>query len=128
MKNKRKDLKTRYKPSLIDSEYKYLIHNHFETNNFSGRPKRYKSEILHEVIKEQHKELITIWKSKDLKLRPLLGGPIWKPLTKYVKCDIKDIIKFLKRCKQNVTDSAVLVIFDACSLYTNIPHEFDYDQ
>ena len=34
------------------------------------------------------------------------------------------IIEFLKTCKQNITDDTVLVTFDVCSLYTNIPHEF----
>ena len=33
-------------------------------------------------------------------------------------------IEFLKTCKQNITDDTVLVTFDACSLCTNIPHEF----
>ena len=46
---------------------------------------------------------------------------ILKPFTKHVKSNIKDNIEFLKTCKRNVT---VLVTFDVCSLYTNIPHEF----
>ena len=49
---------------------------------------------------------------------------ILKPLTKHVKSNIKDNIEFLKKCKRNVTDDTVLVAFDVCSLYTNIPHEF----
>ena len=49
---------------------------------------------------------------------------ILKPLTKHVKSNIKDNIEFLKTCKRNVTDDTVLVTFDVCSLYTNIPHEF----
>ena len=127
----------KYKPLLTDSEYKYLSYNYFETSNFYGRPKIHKSEILHKAIKEQNKELITISEPKDLKLRPIVGGPkcptrrlsnfldlILKPLTKHVKSNIKDNIEFLKTCKRNVTDDTVLVTFDVCSLYTNIPHEF----
>ena len=49
---------------------------------------------------------------------------ILKPLTKHVKSNIKDDIEFLKACKRNVTDDTVLVTFDVCSLYTNIPIEF----
>ena len=49
---------------------------------------------------------------------------ILKPLTKHVKSNTKDNIEFLKTCKGNVTDDTVLVIFDACSLYTNIRQEF----
>ena len=33
---------TRYKPSLTDSEYKYLSHNYFETSKFYGCPKIHK--------------------------------------------------------------------------------------
>ena len=132
-----KALRTKYKPSLTDSEYKYLSHNYFETSNFYGRPKIHKSEILHKAIKEQNKELITILEPKDFKLRPIVGGPkcptrrlsnfldlILKPLTKHVKSNIKDNIEFLKICERNVTDGTVLVTFDIRSLYTNIPHEF----
>ena len=74
---------------------------------------------------------------KDLKLRLIVGGPkcptrklsnfldlILKPLTKHVRSNIKDNIEYLKTCKRNVTDDTVLVTFDVCSLYTNIPHEF----
>ena len=132
-----KALITKYKPLLTDSEYKYLSHNYFETSNFYGRPKIHKSEILHKAIKEQNKDLITILEPKDLKLRPIVGGPkcptrrlsnfldlILKPLTKHIKSNIKDNIEFLKTCKRNVTDDTLLVTFDVCSLYINIPHEF----
>ena len=80
---------------------------------------------------------VTILEPKYLKLRPIVGGPkcptrrlsnfldlILKLLTKHVKSNIKDNIEFLKTCKRNVTDDTVLVTFDVCSLYTNIPHEF----
>ena len=63
---------------------------------------------------------MTILEPKDLKLRPI----VLKPLTKHVKSNIKDNIEFLKTCKGNVTDDTVLVTFNVCSLYTNIPHEF----
>ena len=92
---------------------------------------------LHKAIKEQNKEIITISEPKDLKLRPRVGGRkcptrrlskfldlILKPLTEHVKSNIKDDIEFLKTGKRNVTDNTVLVTFDVCSLYTNIPHEF----
>ena len=72
----------------------------------------------------------------DLKLRPTVGGQkcsirrlsnfldlILKPLTKHVKSNIKDNIEFLKTCERNVTNGTVLITFDVCSLYTNIPHE-----
>ena len=132
-----KALKTKYKPLLTDSEYKYLCHNYFETSNFYGRPKIYKSKILHKAIKEQNKELIPILEPKDLKLSPIVGGPkcptrrlsnfldlILKPLTKHVKSNIEDNIELIKTCKRSVTDDTVLVTFDVCSLYTNIPHKF----
>ena len=89
---------TRYKPSLTDSEYKYLSHNYFETSKFYGCPKIPKSKIFNKVIREQNKELITISELKDSKLKPVVGGSkcpsrilsnfldlILKRLTKHVK-------------------------------------------
>ena len=75
MKKKIKALITKYKPLLTDSEYKYLSHNYFERSNFYGRPKIHKSEILQKSIKEQNKRPITILQPKNLKLRPIVGGP-----------------------------------------------------
>ena len=49
-----KALITKYKLLLTNSEYKYLVHNCFETSNFYGRHKIHKSEILHKAIKEQN--------------------------------------------------------------------------
>ena len=69
-----KALITRYKASLTDSECKYLSQNYFETSKFYGHPKMYKSKILHKVIKEKNKELITISEPKDSKLSPIVGG------------------------------------------------------
>ena len=133
-----KALITKYKPLLTDSEYKYLSHNYFETSIFYVRPKIHKSGILHKAIKEQNKDLITILEPKDVKLRPIAGGPkcptrrlsnfldlILKPLTKHVKSNIKYNIEFLKTWKRNATDDTVLVTFYVCSLYTNILHEFE---
>ena len=132
-----KALITRCKPLLIDLEYKYLSYNYYETHNFYSCPKIHKSEILHKVIKDQNENLSTMSEPKDLKLRPIVGEPkcqarrlnnflnlILKPLSKHVKNNIKDNIKFLKTCKRNVTDETVLVTFDVCNLYTNISHEF----
>ena len=56
-----KALIRRYKSSLTESECTYLRHNYFETSNFYGHPKIYKSEILHKAIKK----LITISEPKD---------------------------------------------------------------
>ena len=80
-----KALKTKYKPLLTDSEYKHLSHDYFKTSNF-GRSKIQKFEILHEAIKQQNKELITILERKDLKLRPIVGGP---------KCPTRRLSNFL---------------------------------
>ena len=134
---KPKALITKYNSLLTDSEYKYFSHNYFEKSNFYGRPKIHKSKILHEAIREQNKELITISEPKDIKLGPIVGGPkcptrrlsnffdlILKSLTKHVKSNIKDNIEFLKTCKRNVTDDTDLVTVDVCSLNTNIPHDF----
>ena len=96
-----------------------------------------KLTMTSQSYKEFIKELITISEPKDLKLRPIVGGPkcptrklnnfsdlILKPLTKHVKSNITDNIEFLNTCKRNVTTDTFLVTFDVCSLYTNIPHEF----
>ena len=110
---------------------KYLYY--FQTSNFCSRPKIHKSEILHKAFKKQNEEPIALSEPKDLKLRPIVGGPkcptriliksnfldlISKPLTKHVKSNIKDNTEFLKTCKQNVTDYTVLVTCDVSSSCT----------
>ena len=102
-----KALITKYKLLYTNSECTYLSHNYFEKSNFYGRPKMHKSEILHNAIKEQNKELIAISEPKNLD--QIVGGPKCpnrrlsnfldinlKPLTKYVKSNIKDNTEFLK--------------------------------
>ena len=108
---------------------KYL--HYFQTSNFCSRPKIHKSDILHKEFKQQNEEPIALSEPKELKLRPIVGGPkcpirrlsnfldlISKPLTKRVKSNIKDNTEFLKTCKQNVTDYTVLVTCDVCGSCT----------
>ena len=129
-----KALITKHKSLLTNSEYKYVSYNYFETSNFYGHFKTHKSKFLHKAVKEHNKELITIWESKDLKLRAIVGeGPkcptrrlrnfldrILKPLTKHVKSSIKYNKEFLKTCKRNVTDDTVLLSMYA--VYTPVSH------
>ena len=109
-----------YKPSLPDSEYKFISHDYFETNTFYGRPKIHKPEILH--------------KAKDFKLRPIVAGskcptrrlsnfldPILKPLTKHVKSNIKDNVEFLKYVSE-MSQMARSWLLLMCAVYTLIFH------
>ena len=105
-----KALITKHKSLLANPEYKYVSYNYFETSNSYGRFKTHKSKFLHKAVEEHNKELITIWESKNLKLRAIVGGGpkcptrrlrnfldlILKPLTKHVKSNIKDNKEFLK--------------------------------
>ena len=88
---------------------------------------------MHKATKEQKKEVINISEPKNVNLRPKVGETKCptirldlnlKLLTKHPKSKIKDNIKFLKACKQNVTADTVLATFDVYSLCTNTQHEF----
>ena len=56
------------------------------TSNFYGLPKIHKSKLIQSVIKEQQEEYVHIIELSDLKLGPIVVGPIFstRPLSNLI--------------------------------------------
>ena len=88
-------------------------------------------------MKEQQTEYVHIIEPSDLKLRPIVAGPICptrplsnlidillKPFLLHVKSYVKDNLDFLSKCSRENYEDTLLVTFDVASICTNIPHTF----
>ena len=60
---------------FTEPEWKFLNDKHHEVANFYMLPKIRKSIIIESAINTQNSEIIGIFKSNDLKLKPVVGGP-----------------------------------------------------
>ena len=96
-----------------------------------------KSKWIQNAIKEQQKEYVNIIEPSDLKLRPIVAGPICptrplsnlidillKPFLLHIKSYVKDNLDFLSKSSRENYEDNLLVMFDVVNLYTNIPHTF----
>ena len=90
-----------------------------------------------EVVFVFKKEYLHIFELSDLKLRPIVAGPICptKPLSNlidillklfllHVKSYFKDNLDFLSKCSRENYEDILLVAFDVVNFYINIPHTF----
>ena len=127
-----------YKNNLTKKEKEYLTSFWYSTSNFYGLPKTHKSKLIQNAIKEQQKEYVHIIEPSDLKLRPIVGGPICptrplrnlidiplKPFLLHVKSYVKDNIDFFSKCSRENCEDTLLVTFDVVNLCTNIPQTFE---
>ena len=80
---------------------------------------------------------VHITEPSDLKLRPIVAGPICptrplsnligillKPFLLHVTSYVKDNLGFLSKCSRENYEDTLLVTFNMVNLYTNIPHTF----
>ena len=67
--------KNNHKNIFVDKEFKYLNETDYNTSNFYGLPKIHKSRLITNAIKEQNSKVVNIKELKDLKARPIVGGP-----------------------------------------------------
>ena len=107
----RKNLKKllhKYKKCFTESEQKLLNEKSFKTSNFYGLPKIHKSKVIEAAIHSQNTEVVEVREHRDLKLKPIVGGPncptrrlsylldtLLKPYLKHVKSYIQDRVNFL---------------------------------
>ena len=132
-----KKLLHKYNKCFTESEQKFLNEKSFETSDFYGLPKIHKSKVIEAAIHSQNTEVVEVREPRDLKLRPIVGGPncptrrpshfldtLLKPYLKHVKSYIQDSIDFLNKCPREADPNTEIVTFDVTSLYTNIPHEY----
>ena len=57
---------------FTEAEEKFLNDKHYEVSNLCGLPKIHKNMIIESVINTQKSEINEIFKSNDLKLRPII--------------------------------------------------------
>ena len=63
-----------HKLFFTESEWRFLNDKHHEVSNFYGLPKIHKSKTIESAMNSLNIELIEIFESSDLKLRPIVGG------------------------------------------------------
>ena len=123
--------------NLTKKENEYLPSTPYNTSNFYGLPKTQKSKLIQIAIKEQQNEYVQIIEPSDLKLSPIVAGPICltTPLSNlidillktfflHVKSYVKDNLDFLLKFSRGSYEDTLLVTFDVVNLYTNISHTF----
>lgn len=138
--NKVCKLVDKFKDNLHKNEADYLKNFEIIPSNFYGLPKIHKSKDILNYLRDKKAKYVQIPKPRDLKLRPIIGGPssntqrlsnlldiILKPLCKMVPSFIRDDLDFLNYIPNTVNEGTLLVSFDVTSLYTNIPHELGYE-
>ena len=130
------NLVSRYEHSLTEKEADALVNFSHKTSNFYGLPKIHKSAQIQSAVNLQGTEYIKVNPPTDLKLRPIIAGPVCpthrlsnlidmvlKPLCAYVPSFIRDDIDFLSHVPDRTDPNSLLVSYDVTSLYTNIPHD-----
>ena len=131
------DFTKKYKDVLTKKESSYLTNFNFKTSNFYGLPKIHKSKLNSEAIASKNDEYIKVLEPIDLKVRPIVAGPmcptrplsalidiLLKPFVTHLNSYIRDNLDFLKQCSRVNSENTILVTFDVTSLYTNIPHDY----
>ena len=60
---------------FTESEWRFLNDKHHKVSNFYGLPKIHKSKTIESAINSLNSEIIEIFESSNLELRPIVGGP-----------------------------------------------------
>ena len=126
-----------YKKCLTDKELDYLTNFQAKTSNFYGLPKIHKSKMINVKCEQLSSSYVQINRPTDLKLRPIVAGPICetshlsnfldillKPFLSHVRSFIRDDLDMLNHLPEMVNEETIFVSFDVVNLYTNIPHDY----
>ena len=122
---------------FTEPEWKFLNDKHHEVANFYMLPKIRKSIIIESAINTQNSEIIGIFKSNDLKLKPVVGGPrcptrklsqtidiLLKTFLKHIKSLTHNSLDLLIKCPRDVHEDTEMITLDVVNLYKNILHKF----
>ena len=120
---------------LREKEYKYLTEFESKPSQFYGLPKVHKSNAIKLECTQTKNYIVEMDEVDDLKLRPIIAGPICqtsrlsnlidillKPLVKHVPSFLKDTTDFLRHLPKTIPEHTILASFDVESLYSNICH------
>ena len=125
-----------YNTMLTKEEIAFLTNFDYRESNFYGLPKIHKSDIIKEAVKTQRSEVVSIPSPSDLKIRPIIGGPvsptsnlsrfldkILKPymmkLPSFVR-DSADLLNQANEWESNPDEEYVLVTMDITNMYMNV--------
>jgi hypothetical protein len=127
---------TSYKNELTENELKYLTKFEYKTSNFYGLPKIHKSDTIKSAVINQNSDMIITRRPFDLKLRPIVAGPICpthrlshfidtllQPLVSSVQSWVRDDLHVLQKLPHHVETNYKFATFDVESLYSNITHK-----
>ena len=121
---------------LTEKEVRYLSKFDYKTSNIYGLPKVHRSEIINEALRSQKTEVITVLKPADLKLRPIIAGPICpthrlshfidiilQPLAAQVNSYVRDNFDVLLKIPTEIDEDMIAATFDVENLYGSITHD-----
>ena len=126
----------KYTNNLTKDEVKYLTRFDSKEANFYGLPKVHKSEMIKKAIEDQKSEVVTIPSPSDLKIRPIIGGPVsptshlskfidtlLKPYMLKLPSYVRDSIDLLNQAntwENNDNEEYILLAMDIEAMYMNI--------
>ena len=76
LKERTKTRTIKHKSIFTVKELKFLDKTDYNTSNFYGFPKIQKSQLKTNAIIEQNSDVVSINEQHDLKVRPIVGGPL----------------------------------------------------
>ena len=88
-----KKLLRKYNKCFTESEQKFPNPKSFETSNFYGLPKIYKSQIIKAAINFQNTKVVEVREPSDLKIRLIVAGPNCPTKRLFFGCSSKTIFK-----------------------------------
>ena len=121
---------------MTKDEIHCLTNFDFKEANFYGLPKIHKSSIIKDAVKSQKSEVITVFAPQDLKIRPIIGGPVsptsnlsrlldklLKPFMVMLPSFVRDSFDLLRQAKDWESldnEEYVLITMDINNMYMNI--------
>ena len=126
----------KYDSALTKDEISYLTKFDSKEANFYGLPKVHKSAIINKAIEEQKAEVIIVQSPSDLKVRPIIGGPVsptshlselvdhlLKPYMKRLPSYVRDSIDLLNQAESwenDPNEEYELLTLDISSMFMNV--------
>ena len=99
-----KALCKKYESHLTKDEINCLTNFDYKEANFYGLPKIHKSAEIKRAVLEQKSEVVKIFSPQDLKVRPIIGGPV-SPTSNLSKLIDKLLKPFMTKLPSFVQDS-----------------------
>ena len=126
----------KYKDCLTKDEISALTKFDYKEANFYGLPKIHKSQIIKAAVNDQKSEVVNVESPSDLKIRPIIGGPVsptsnlsklldllLKPFMTNLPSFVRDSLDLLDQARQWESESNeeyTLITMDISNMYMNV--------